>query len=67
MGHKTKSNDYGSRTNGTRPIVVRRKSSTSFYGEIFRFWPAEEYHQQYLEKGGQKADKGYLEPIKCYG
>jgi len=32
-----------------------------------KFWPAEDYHQKYLEKGSQKAAKGCLEPIKCYG
>jgi len=32
-----------------------------------KFWPAETYHQKYLEKGGQKSGKGCLEPIKCYG
>jgi len=32
-----------------------------------KFWPAEDYHQKYLEKGSQKANKGCLEPIKCYG
>ncbi|KAF5730907.1 peptide methionine sulfoxide reductase-like [Tripterygium wilfordii] len=37
-----------------------------------RFYRAEEYHQQYLEKGGrrglkQSADKGCNDPIRCYG
>ena len=36
------------------------------------FWPAEQYHQQYLEKGGrfnspQDASKGATDPIRCYG
>lgn len=37
-----------------------------------RFYRAEEYHQQYLEKGGgrgakQSARKGCNDPIRCYG
>lgn len=37
-----------------------------------RFYRAEEYHQQYLEKGGgrgvqQSAEKGCNDPIRCYG
>lgn len=37
-----------------------------------RFYRAEEYHQQYLEKGGRSGDKqsarkGCNDPIRCYG
>ena len=37
-----------------------------------RFYRAEEYHQQYLEKSGgkglkQSAEKGCTDPIRCYG
>ena len=37
-----------------------------------QFWPAEDYHQKYLEKGGrfgrkQSARKGCDDPLRCYG
>ena len=32
-----------------------------------KFWPAEDYHQQYLQKGGQSARKKAEEEIRCYG
>jgi peptide-methionine (S)-S-oxide reductase len=41
-------------------IVTEILSSSTWY-------PAEEYHQQYLEKGGQCARTGDLTPIRCYG
>ena len=31
------------------------------------FWPAEEYHQSYLVRGGQSRSKGTLDDIHCYG
>lgn len=31
------------------------------------YWLAEDYHQQYLEKGGQDASKGASSRIRCYG
>lgn len=32
-----------------------------------QFWVGEEYHQQYLQKGGQSAKKTAKETIRCYG
>lgn len=32
-----------------------------------KFWLSEDYHQQYLEKGGQSAKKTAVEKIRCYG
>eukprot|EP00188_Purpureofilum_apyrenoidigerum_P002176 Plantae.Rhodophyta-Purpureofilum_apyrenoidigerum.ctg23193.p1 GENE.Plantae.Rhodophyta-Purpureofilum_apyrenoidigerum.ctg23193~~Plantae.Rhodophyta-Purpureofilum_apyrenoidigerum.ctg23193.p1 ORF type:complete len:365 (-),score=69.88 Plantae.Rhodophyta-Purpureofilum_apyrenoidigerum.ctg23193:601-1695(-) len=35
--------------------------------KLKKFYVAEEYHQQYLEKGGQSAKKGSKDQIRCYG
>ena len=43
-----------------RPIVTEVLPLTVFYD-------AEEYHQQYLQKGGQSAKKQATETIRCYG
>ncbi|XP_002969802.2 peptide methionine sulfoxide reductase A1 [Selaginella moellendorffii] len=48
-----------------KKIVTELLPATTFY-------PAEDYHQQYLEKGGrggrkQSAAKGCTDPIRCYG
>jgi peptide-methionine (S)-S-oxide reductase len=32
-----------------------------------KFWNAEDYHMQYLQKGGQDARKAATETIRCYG
>ena len=32
-----------------------------------KFWDAEDYHQQYLQKNGQDASKDAKETIRCYG
>jgi len=42
------------------PIVTEIAPAAEWYA-------AEQYHQQYLQKGGQCARKGSLEPIRCYG
>ena len=46
--------------NYKRPMATELKAATNF-------WPAEKYHQQYLEKGGQDASKLATETIRCYG
>lgn len=42
------------------PIVTEILPSKKWY-------PAESYHQQYLQKGGQCAAKGDTSAIRCYG
>ncbi|CAH0474067.1 unnamed protein product [Peronospora belbahrii] len=44
----------------SNPIVTEIK-------EAKHFWDAEDYHQKYLQKGGQCADKGCDTAIRCYG
>lgn len=44
----------------TNPIVTEILPASQWY-------PAEDYHQKYLEKGGQCALTGNLTPIRCYG
>jgi peptide-methionine (S)-S-oxide reductase len=34
---------------------------------VKEFYMAEDYHQQYLMKGGQNAKQGADEAIRCYG
>lgn len=48
---------YGS---GDREVMTEVEEAKVFY-------MAEEYHQQYLLKGGQSAKKGVSETIRCYG
>mgnify|MGYP001107625934 FL=1 len=48
------------RSAGEREVMSELKKAQTFY-------MAEEYHQQYLLKGGQSAKKGADESIRCYG
>merc|ERR1712070_917316 len=43
-----------------RPVVTELRDATVF-------WPAEEYHQQYLERKGQSAEKECDQKVRCYG
>ena len=42
------------------PIVTEIEEAGVWY-------PAEDYHQKYLEKGGQCSSKGCSDNIRCYG
>ena len=54
-----------------RKIVERELASSNPYDiemkQAAMFYDAEDYHQQYLLKGGQSARKGAKETIRCYG
>ena len=54
------SKDKEQRKYGSVPIVVEVLPAQTWYR-------AEDYHQQYLSKGGQCARTGDLTPIRCYG
>lgn len=43
------------------------KKVTTEVKQAQEFYMAEDYHQQYLFKGGQSAKKGSHETIRCYG
>ena len=45
---------------GDRPVVTEVKRAAVFF-------PAEGYHQRYLQKGGQDASKEATERVRCYG
>jgi len=58
-----------------REATESRKEAQAMYEDeivtqivpVPEWWPAEDYHQSYLVKGGQSAAKGDLTEIKCYG
>ncbi|KAG7667485.1 hypothetical protein KSW81_001191 [Nannochloris sp. 'desiccata'] len=57
---------------GKYPRRVSGKKVVSELKPAVEFWMAEDYHQQYLAKGGrggraQSAEKGCNDPIRCYG
>lgn len=43
-----------------RPVVTEVERAAVF-------WPAEVYHQRYLQKGGQSAEKNAPQAVRCYG
>lgn len=60
MNPKYDYNDDNNRMTKKKRIATELKLAKAF-------WPAEEYHQRFLEKGGQSAGKGDNDEIRCYG
>ncbi|OQR86045.1 hypothetical protein ACHHYP_11063 [Achlya hypogyna] len=65
---------YHSETQKALAIASKSKAQPNFQRPIVTeiapaqiFFVAEEYHQRYLEKGGQCARKGSTDTIRCYG
>jgi len=57
--------DEQARNRSPRPIATELRATSLF-------WPAEKYHQRYLERGGrfgtpQSAEKKCSDEIRCYG
>jgi peptide-methionine (S)-S-oxide reductase len=48
-------------------IVMAHEGCVTEVLPAVKFWEAEEYHQQYLLKGGQSARKEDKSVIRCYG
>lgn len=54
----------------SRDEIQKKYPNASVKTEIMMaitFYPAEDFHQHYLQKGGQSACRGDKAPIRCYG
>jgi len=52
---------------GEEKLLHSSKPTVTVLKSAVTFWPAEKYRQQYLSKGGQNAEKGATETVRCYG
>ena len=59
--------DTHHRQKGGRARTVVTEIVAADGGTDMAYHDAEDYHQQYLEKGGQSAEKGETARISCYG